>query len=63
MKCQIFTGTWKEARDDFNKWAKHTFWKDDLIIHEQIYRNRDSLVECGLMIIVYYEPLKGKDQS
>lgn len=66
MKMKIFTGTWGEAQAAFNKWAEGKALMREVIIHEQLYRNRDSLMEVGLMIIVihpesaYWDSTKSK---
>jgi len=54
-ECFMFSGTRKEAREKFNEWAKgkRLF---DMLIHEKIYRNRDSMTETGIILIVYYDP-------
>jgi len=54
MKCKVFTGTWGEALHNFNDWAKGKLLTRDVIIHEQMYRNRDSLAELGVIIFVYF---------
>jgi hypothetical protein len=54
-ECFMFSGTRQEARVKFNEWAKDKALKD-MQIHEQLYRNRDSVAELGVMIIVYYNP-------
>ena len=33
MKCKVFTGTWFEAQDAFNQWAKGKALSRDVIIH------------------------------
>jgi hypothetical protein len=50
----MFSGTRKEVREKFNLWAKDKSVKN-MVIHEQIYRNRDSVSETGVLLIVYYD--------
>ena len=33
MRCKVFYGTWYEAKDAFNKWAKGKALAKDVIIH------------------------------
>jgi len=53
-ECFMFSGTRKEVREKFNLWAKDKSVKN-MVIHEQIYRNRDSVSETGVLLIVYYD--------
>ena len=53
-ECFMFFGTRKEAREKFNKWAKDKRLKD-MVIHEAIIPNRDSVYEIGIVLCVYYD--------
>jgi len=54
MKCKIFIGTWYEAQDAFNNWAKGKALTKEVLIHEHVwYKGLDYKEPC-LMIIVYH---------
>jgi len=54
MKCKIFIGTWYEAQDAFNQWAKGKALTRDVLIHEQLYTHSAGTEAPYLMIIVYH---------
>lgn len=58
-ECFMFSGIRKEVREKFNLWAKDKPLKN-MVIHEQIYRNRDSVSETGVLLIVYYDGVERK---
>jgi hypothetical protein len=37
MKCKVFIGSWNQAVDAFNVWAKGKALSRDVIIHTQTY--------------------------
>lgn len=57
-ECFMFSGTRREAREKFNEWGKGKRLAD-MQIHEQIYRNRDSVSETGIILIAYYDAKEG----
>lgn len=54
MKCIIFSGTYTEAMDAFNKWAKGKTLNREVLIHEQAMWTLHTGVRDTLLIIVYY---------
>lgn len=55
MKCKIFTGTWYEAQDAFNAWAKGKALSREVLIHTVAIRN-DNIYQDGRIVIVVYHP-------
>jgi hypothetical protein len=53
-ECFMFSGTRKEARDKFNDWAKDKRLKN-MVIHEAVVPNRDSVSEIGIVLCIYYD--------
>jgi hypothetical protein len=51
----MFSGTRKDAREKFNKWAE-TKRIQDMIINTIPFRTRDSISEEGILIVVFYDP-------
>jgi hypothetical protein len=54
MKCKIFVGTWYEAQDAFNYWAKGKALSRDVLIHELVLRLRPIDNDAIIAIIVYH---------
>jgi len=54
MKCKIFIGTWYEAQDAFNHWAKGKALSRDVLIHEQVMHSHDTAGNTIMAIIVYH---------
>ena len=54
MKCKIFIGTWYEAQDAFNNWAKGKALTKEVLIHEQIFKRGQEPSDICLIIIVYH---------
>jgi hypothetical protein len=50
----MFSGTRKEVREKFNEWAKDKRLKN-MVIHEAVVPNRDSVAEIGIVLCVYYD--------
>jgi len=54
MKCKIFEGTWYEAQDAFNQWAKGKRLTKDVIIHTHVTQQGLKHIEARIAIIVFH---------
>ncbi|MBU1067746.1 hypothetical protein KKE60_08160 [Patescibacteria group bacterium] len=56
MKCKVFKGTWYDAADAFNRWAKGKVLTRDIIIHTQVTERIEGCDTTSptLMIIAFY---------
>jgi len=54
MKCKIFIGTWSEAQNAFNDWAKDKALAKDIIIHEIVLGQCYAIERAKIAIIIYH---------
>jgi hypothetical protein len=54
MKCKIFIGTWYDAQDAFNKWAKGKTLGKDVIIHTHVSQDAGLFDNVRLSIVVIH---------
>jgi len=54
MKCKIFYGTWYEAQDAFNKWAKGKALTREVLIHTLPNLSKLAVEDPEIIIVVYH---------
>jgi len=54
MKCKIFIGTWYEAQDAFNQWAKGKALTREVLIHTIPLSNEPWEKYDDIAIVVYH---------